>query len=205
MNKDELDRILREAREPGCPDEYWSGFPGRVVRSLKSGRQAPAPARRSPWRLVAAMATAAACGLVLGFALWHRHFPREDGYGALRDGSVLRDLQAQYPGRLQAIIQDGSGLHTQLSDVADVSMSNPVLLEIRDGTDHRVVVTFSGQLVRCGGKNVMVLSDAGGQVMLVGEGFFWSRQASTGLSGALRIQAERMPAERGHPRPSPPL
>jgi hypothetical protein len=205
MNKGSIDRIFRDAGVPDCPDDYWDRFPDRVIESLKTTRQAPVRARPLPWQLGGALIAATACGLVLGFVFWHRHLPREDNYGALRDGRVLRELQTQYPGRLQAIIQDGSGLHTQLSDAADVSTSNPIYLEIRDGTDHRVVVTFSGQLVRCGGKNVMVLSDAGGEVILVGEGFFWSRQTSAGLSKALQIQAEPMPADRGRSRPSPSL
>jgi hypothetical protein len=205
MNDDKIDRMMRDSRVPDCPEIYWSRFSDRVIGSLKSKSQVPVRGRPLSWRLGGALMAAAACGLVLGFVLWHRHLPRDDNYGALRDGRVLRELQAQYPGRLQAIIQDGSGLHTQLSDAADVSMSDPILLEIRDGADHRVVVTFSGQLVRCGGRNVMVLSDAGDQVILVGEGFFWSRKASAGLSKALQIQAETMPADRGRPRPTPAL
>jgi hypothetical protein len=203
MNKGSIDRIFRDAGVPDCPEDYWNRFPDRVINSLKATRQAPVRAGPLPWRLGGALIAAAACGLVLGFVFWHRHLPRDGNYGALRDGRVLRELQAQYPGRLQAIIQDGSGLHTQLSDAADVSMSDPILLEIRDGADHRVIVTFSGQLVRCGGRNVMVLSDAGDQVILVGEGFFWSRKASAGLSKALRIQAEPMPVDRGQSRSSP--
>jgi hypothetical protein len=203
MNKDDLDRILKGAKAPERQDDYWNEFPARVIRGLQSGSPSLSRARPSPWRLGGALAAAAALGLVIGFALWHRHQPQGDDYASLRDGRVLREMQIQYPGRLQAVIQDQDGLHTQLSEAADVPMSDPVLLEIRDGRDHRVVVTFSGQLVRCGGKNVMVLSDAAGQVMLVGEGFFWSRQASAGLSQALKIQAEQMPASRGHPGPPP--
>ncbi len=203
MNKDELDRMLKGTRVPDRPADYWDAFPARVVRSLRMAERPPSPDRPAAWRLAIALAGAAVLGLVAGFALWHRHPPQGDDYASLRDGRVLRELQGQYPGRLQAIIEDESGLHPQLSRAADVPISDPVLLEFRDGRDHRVVVTFSGQLVRCGGKNVMVLSDADGQVMLVGEGFFWSRKASAGLSDAIQIHAERMPAYRGHTKPSP--
>jgi len=203
MNPRDLDKYLREARVPERPDDYWSEFPGRVIERARTERVAAI--RPAPWRLGAAAALAAAFGLVLGFVLWHRHAAAGDAYGSLRDGRVLRELQTRYPGRLQAIIQDGSGLHTQLSDSADVSASDPILLEIRDGKDQRVVVTFSGQLVRCGDRNVMVLSDLGGQVMLVGDGFFWSRQASSGLADVVHIRAERITSELGRPKPSPPL
>jgi hypothetical protein len=201
MSPDELDRILREGRVPGRPDEYWEAFPGLVRRRL-SIRMETAPRR---WRLGIALAAATACGLLLGFVLWHRHLPRGYIYDSFKDGRILRELQAQYPGRLQAIVQDGSGLHAQLSDSADVSASDPILLEIRDGKDQRVIVTFSGQLVRCGSRNVMVLSDISGQVMLVGDGFFWSHQASTGLEGILQVRAEKIASSRSSSSPTPAL
>jgi hypothetical protein len=203
MNEDKLNQILRSARVPERPDEYWGGFPGSVIKRLQVERKVPV--RSGPWRLAAALVAAVACGLFLGFVLWHRFSPQEDRFVALRDGRVLREMQAEYPGRLQAIIQDGSGVHTQLSEAANISMSNPVLLEIRDGRDHRVIVTFSGQVVQCGGRSVMVLSDVGGEVMLVGEGFFWSREASTGLKETVHIQAEPFPNVRTHAGPPSPL
>jgi hypothetical protein len=203
MSTEDMDRILREARVPERSGDYWGQFPARVIERVRTERMAAL--RPPPWRLGIAAALAAAFGLVAGFALWHRNILPGDAYRNLRDGRVLRELQMRYPGRLQAIIQDGSGLHTQLSQSADVSESDPILLEIRDGKDERVVVTFSGQLVRCGDRNVMVLSDLGGQVMLVGDGFFWSRQASSGLAEMIHIRAERIPSKPGRPKPSPSL
>ena len=203
MNPEDIDRVLLEARVPGRSDDYWREFPARVIERARTERVAAL--RPPPWRLGIAAALAAAFGLVAGFAIWHRHLPPVDAYSALKDGRVLHELQMQYPGRLQAIVQDGSGLHPQLSEVADVSASDPIVLEIRDGKDQRVIVTFSGQLVRCGGKNLMVLSDLGGQIMLVGDGFFWSRQVSSGLADIVHIRAERIPSQAKPPRPSPPL
>jgi hypothetical protein len=203
MNPDELDKILKSSRLPERPEGYWERFPARVTQRIRFAREAPVPLR--PWVIAAALFAAAAWGLFLGFVLWHRLVPGDDRFVALRDGRLLREMQAQYPGRLQAIIQDGGGVHAQLSDAANVSMSNPVLLEIRDGKDHRVIVTFSGQLIQCGGRKVMVLSDIGGQVMLVGEGLFWSREASTGLAETVRIQAEPLPSVRARSETPTPL
>jgi hypothetical protein len=203
MNPDDVDRLVREVRSPERGDGYWRDFPGQVVRRLRTERAGAV--RLRPLRLGAAFAVAAACGLIIGFALWHRGLPAADPYVAMRDGRVLREMQKQYPGRLQAIIQDESGLRTQLSDVADVSPSEPILLEIRDGRDRRVIVTFSGQLVRLGDRSVTVLSDVGGQVMLFGDGFFWSRQASAGRADLVQIRAEQIPDGPVRPKPSPPL
>jgi hypothetical protein len=123
----------------------------------------------------------------------------------LRDGRLLHEMQDRYPGRLQAIIRDAEGLHTQLSAEAEPSHSDPIWIEISEGNDRRVVVTFSGQLVRCDNKDVMVLSDDRGGVMLVGDGFLWSRQATTGLGNALRIEAEEIPKRKARQRPYPQL
>jgi hypothetical protein len=203
MNSDELDRMLGKAEVPKRSDTFWSTLPGRVVRRIET--EATLAPRRWVWQLGTASAIAACCGLAIGFVLWHRNVRELDDYAAMRDGRTLRALQDRYPGRLQAIVRDASGLHTLLSDDAAPATSDPVWLDIQDGGDRRVVVTFSGQLVRCQGKDVMVLSDAAGHVILVGEGFLWSRQATAGLGSALRIQAEEIAISRPHQGPHPQL
>jgi hypothetical protein len=203
MNDDDLDRLLQGARAPDLPDDYWGRLPDRILRRLSETREDQFRSRF--WRLNIALAAAAACGLALSAVLWHRNAQLRDAYAALRDGRVLRELEARYPGRLKAIIQDGSGLHTQLSDVADVSASDPIWLEIRDGKDDRVIVTFSGQQIRCGGRNVIVVSGLDGQIMLIGDEFFWSRQASAGLAERLKIRGEHVPRLRAPAKPASPL
>jgi hypothetical protein len=188
MSPDSLDPLLRKAKVPAQTDDYWNRFPDRVVTRL---RHAETPAAIPYGRLCVLLFGAAAFGLIIGFALWHRGAGARDEAG-LRDGRVLRELAAQYSNRLQAVVLDGSGLHAQLSAAADVSPSDPIWLEIRDGRDRRVIVTFSGQRIRCGDRNVIVLSDVGGQVMLVGDGFFWSQQVSAGAADKFQIRAEQL-------------
>jgi hypothetical protein len=203
MNDDDLDRLLQSARAPDLPEDYWGQLPDRIIRRLSEPGESPYRSRT--WKLNIALAVAAACGLAFSLTLWHRNAQLRVAYAALGDGRVLRELQAKYPGRLKAIIQDGSGLHTQLSDVADVSNSDPICLEIRDGKDDRVIVTFSGQQIRCGGRNVIVVTDLEGQIMLIGDEFFWSRQASAGLAEKLKIQGEHIPRLRAPAKPPSPL
>jgi hypothetical protein len=203
MKPPELDRLLQRGQVPERPEAYWDDFPTLVIRRLQ-GDGVPAQERRT-WRLGAALAVAAACGLVVGFALWHRSRPMEVTDAGMRDGRVLREFLAQYPGRLQAIVRDGTGVHAQLSAAAAVSTSDPIWIEIREGNALRVIATFSGQMVQCGGKNVMVLSDGAGQVMLVGDGFFWSSQISAGVAGDVRILARQIPNAQPSPRPTMPL
>jgi len=203
MKQPELDRLLQRGRVPERPDAYWNDFPSLVVRRLQAdGVQTE---ERRPWRLGAAIAVAAACGLVIGFALWHRALPLEVTDASMRDGRVLREFLVQYPGRLQAIVQDGRGVHAQLSAASAVPTSDPIWVEIREGNALRVIATFSGQMVRCGGKDVMVLTDGAGQVMLVGDGFFWSHQVSSGLADGVHIRAEQIPNARALSKPSLPL
>jgi hypothetical protein len=199
MNQFDLDRLLQEGRVPDRSDDYWNGFPDSVIRRLRMERISPAP--HEFWRLATGSAIAAVCGLALGFSIWHRTAASSDRYKPLWDGRVVQELMAQYSGRLQAIIQDENGLHTQLSEASDVSESDPIWLEIRDGADHRVIVTFSGQRIRCGGKNVIVLSDVGGQIMLVGDGFFWSPQVAAGLADKVQIRAEQFTGKRTASKP----
>lgn len=200
MNESDLRRLLRGAPAPDLPDAYWDAFPGRVAGRLRDGAGAPV---RPPVRLGAWLALAGACGLALGFALWHR--PPPSPADPLRDGRVLREWLARYPGRVRSLVMDASGLHPQLSEAPDIPSEDPIWLEIGDSANPRDIVTFSGQLVRCGDRDVMVLSDVGGQVMLIGDGFFWSRQASAGTAERLRIRAQRIPASQAPTRPPSPL
>ncbi len=198
----DLRQLSQVAKLPNHSEGYWDRFPDRVIKRLQTER-APAVQHQS-WRL-GGLAAAAACGLILGFILWHHAPPANDTFVTLRDGPVLRELLRRYAGRLHAIVQDASGLHTQLSKDADVSASNPIWLEIRDGDAHRVVVTFSGQQIRCGGTDVIVLSDVEGQIILVGDGFFWSHQISAGRASKVEIRAEQIPGNRVTSKPSFPL
>lgn len=202
MNEPELNRLLRESKMPDRSEGYWDRFPDRVVGRLQAA--GTYEAKSQPWRL-AALTMAAAFGLVMGFILWHRAPPSAETFATLRDGPVLRELLRQYPGRVHAIIQDGNGLHTLLSKDADVSPSDPIWLEIRDGEAHRVIVTFSGQKIRCGGTDVIVLSDLEGRVILIGDGFFWSRQISTGSAEKVQIRAEQIPEVHMNSKPPRPL
>jgi len=197
MNEDDLDRMLREAVVPEQPKSYWDKFPGEVVLRLSS--EGNGHRRRRFWPLAAAGFATAGAGLLLGFALWHRNGLRGPDAAELRDGRVLQALETEFPGRLQAIIMDARGVRPQLSALSDVSESDPIWLEIREGKERRVVVTFSGQVIRCGGRDVVVLADHDGQVMLLGPGFLWSPQASAGEAEGVEIKAEQLTDRRKDP------
>src|SRR5271157_4171147 len=130
MKRFDLDRFLREARVPEPSKADREVFPNWVIERLQKEGKLQGP--HSNWPLAAGIGFTAVCGLLVGFFLWHRVPAIADASVALRDGRVLFELEARYPNRLQAIIQDGSGLHTQLSSSADVAESDPIWIEIRD-------------------------------------------------------------------------
>jgi hypothetical protein len=66
-------------------------------------------------------------------------------------------------------------------------------VEIRDGDERQVVVTFSGQPIQLADRTVMVLSD-GGQVILTGRDFLWTPSGAAGAAQA--------PADPRRPRPA---
>jgi hypothetical protein len=99
---------------------------------------------------------------------------------------------AMFPNRVRAIVQDERGLNLVLSERADVPVSPPLFIQVTEGGRRSSFLTFSGQEIQIAGQTVTVLSDSQGQVMLVGDRFFWSRDESAGVTGGLRIEAQTM-------------
>jgi len=171
MTPEELKSLAQASAEPAWPDFHWEEFPGRVVAGLRAGAR-PTTAPRH-LKLAIALAAAATCGLMAGFALWYGNAANSGTFESLRDGQMLRAQLTRYAGRLEAIVHDRSGLRTRLAKTPSVATADPVCVEIRDGDERQVVVTFSGQPIQLVDRTVMVLSD-GGQVILIGRDFLWT-------------------------------
>jgi len=197
MTPEELKSLAQASAEPAWPDSHWEEFPGRVVAGLQAGAR-PAAAPRH-LKLAIALAAAATCGLMAGFALWHGNAAKAGTFESLRDGQMLRAQLTLYPGRLEAIVHDRSGLRTRLAKAPSVATADPVCVEIRDGDERQVVVTFSGQPIQLADRTVMVLSD-GCQVILIGRDFLWTPSGAAGAARRLQIRAALVPLE---PSPTP--
>jgi hypothetical protein len=197
MTPEELKSLAQASAEPARPDSHWEEFPGRVVAGLRAGARPAAASRHL--ELAIALAAAAACGLMAGFALWHGNTAKAGTFESLRDGRMLRAQLVLYAGRLEAIVHDRGGLRTQLATAPSVATADPVCVEIRDGDERQVVVTFSGQPIQLADRTVMVLSD-GGQVILVGRDFLWTPSGAAGAATRLQIRAALVPPE---PSPTP--
>jgi hypothetical protein len=194
MNREDLERELAGCRVPARPDDYWEAFPARVIGSLRADSKRCA----EPWRtrlLIGTLSAAAGALAMLGLSLLHHRSQPPAQAEALSDGRLLGAMLAKFPGRLRAVTRDGTGLHTDVSDSADVATSDPVWLEIHEGGVDRVIATFSGQKVSTALGDAIVLVDRSGHVMLVGDAFFWSQEVSAGLPGGIRLRAARIPSQ----------
>jgi hypothetical protein len=185
----DLDRVLKSAKAPERPPEFWDQFPRRVSARIKGqeGRRVRSEkvSLGKRW-LLFALSGAAACVLI-GFFGSHWQ-GRTDLAGSLQNQKLVSEVLTMFPNQVQAIIQDEHGMKLSLADVPNVPSSVPLWIQVCDGNRCWSIVTFSGQTVQVAGKNVEVLSEGSGGVMLVGDQFFWSSE-NAGASRNFRIVA----------------
>ena len=111
MNESDLDKQLRAVSAPERSDEYWSDFPGRVTRELRS-RPLPRPVRSS-WMPQLAWGFSLAFGcFVLGYYLGHTDVPR----GLTNAWQENRREMARLPDQFRMIMLDEHGLQKLVPD-----------------------------------------------------------------------------------------
>lgn len=194
MNNSELDRILKAAKAPERPEEFWAQFPRRITSRLHWNSAAP-EARSRHWfpRLAWALTAAAAC-LLIGFMLGHQRGQKDTlaESGLLQNEKVIKEMLAMFPNRVRAVVQDEHGLNLVLSDNADVPVSTPLWVKVCDGQHCSAVVTFSGQRIQVAHQDVTVLSDPEGKIILEGDHFLWSNGQTMLAQGKLKIEAKAL-------------
>ena len=188
MNDNELDQLLKSAKAPARPEEYWESFPTDVTRSLNRPLREPEPKRWLP-RLAWAGAFAAVC-IVAGYLIGHQAGHQEAGNGQLlQNEKLIREVMAMFPNRVRAIVKDDSGMQLVLSDEANVPDSMPIWVKVCQGEHCTTLVTFSGQEVEVAGQKMTVLADAENGVILAGDRFVWASDEPSAAQPQLRIQA----------------
>ena len=194
MNNSELDKILKSAKVPERPVEFWHQFPRRVTSRLhwKSGAAQKRAASQFP-RFAWALASVAVC-LLLGVFIgtWRGHREAVAESGLLQNEKVIKEMLAMFPNRVRAVVQDEHGLNVVLSDKENMPVSTPLWIKVCDGKKCAAMVTFSGQEIRLGQRNVTVLSDASGKIILAGDNFLWSNGEALLADGALKIEAKSL-------------
>ena len=197
MNKDELDSILKKARMPQPPDEFWEELPGRIARQLNRPSMEERPMRQNWFPRFAWAAGTVACVLI-AFAVghWHGRMQAEsaESQDILANVKLVRETLAMFPNQVQAIVKDTSGLHVVLSDSNNVAASPPLYVRVCDGKNCLSLVTFSGQEIQAGGQKMTVLADAQGGIILMGNDFVWSSDQKANPGSHLKIEAKTLGA-----------
>jgi hypothetical protein len=193
MNDSELNQLLKKARVPERTPEFWAQFPRRVTARL---HWKPAATREQSVRWFPRLAWSlgvAACvlaGFFVGHGRGHNEAMIESGL--LQNEKVIEEMLATFPNRVRGVVQDEHGLNVVLSDTDNVPVSTPLWVEICDGKHCTTMVTFSGQQIRIGQRDVTVLSDASGKIILAGDNFLWSNGEALLADGKMKIEAKAL-------------
>jgi hypothetical protein len=192
MNNSDLDSILKKARVPERPDDFWEDFPRQVVSRLNRVRTQDSPAERPLFARWAWGLAMAAC-VVIAFAAGHWS-GQKDSVDVLASIKLVDETLAMFPHRVRAIVEDEHGLNLVLSDRGDVPASTPLYIRICDGKHCSSLVTFSGQEIQVAGQKMTVLSDAQGGIILEGNHLLWSSTERIYADNHLKIEARNLGA-----------
>ena len=194
MNNEQLDRLLRSTRPPTRSASYWGSFPEMVQRRLARESRSQAidasPRRSHVWRSLPWLAVGAAA-IALGVGLLWRPTrpipPTEFTASELQSyGEIWRQVTALFPHQVSAVILGPDGPQVVLSDQPNLPVSPPVVLRRCAADGCRVALTFSGQSVHLGNRQLEVLTDSRGGVIVTDEEAVWpTTQGSLHLSARL--------------------
>jgi hypothetical protein len=193
MKDSELNRLLKQAKVPERPPEFWAQFPRRVTARLhwKPAATSTESVRWFP-RLAWALGLAACVLAAFFIGHWRGHNDAIAQNDLLQNEKVIKEMLATFPNRVRGVVQDEHGLNVVLSDKENVPVSTPLWVQICDGKHCSTMVTFSGQEIRLGQRNVTVLSDASGKIILAGDNFLWSNGQALLADASLKIEAKTL-------------
>jgi hypothetical protein len=193
MNKAKLNAILKKARTPQPPEEFWAEFPQQMARGLNRTRTENFRAERN-WFPRLAWGFATAICILAAFAVghWRGQVEMKTSTDVLADAKVVRETLAMFPNQVRAIVEDEHGLNLVLSENKNVPTSTPLYVHVCDGKQCVSVVTFSGQDIQIAGQKMTVLSDAQGGIILMGNDFAWSSREPSYAKNNLKIEARNL-------------
>lgn len=105
---------------------------------------------------------------------------------------ILREVSALFPGQIQSIQRDASGLQLSLADAPGVDSAQAVVLEIHNNGDLKEIITFQGQTIKIMGHNVTIQINKNGDILLKGDNIEWKSSQPTSPFPDLKILARHM-------------
>jgi hypothetical protein len=196
MNNAELNKLLKSVPAPEREPDFWEQLPKRVTAKIQWSHQRVAAHETPPARLRIAWARCALlAGVVLVLPLLFRRddAPHETFGSFAQVQKCYHEIEIMFPNQVQAIMFNEAGSRIVLAETANVPDSTPIYLKISGPRGRHQVVTFSGQQIRVNGENWEVLTDAAGNVLLVGRNFAWS-SGTHDVAGQYRIEARALEA-----------
>lgn len=195
MNDFELDAILKKAKAPQPPEEFWEDFPQNVVRHLNRPPTENVRPNQN-WFPRLAWGLAMAVCILMAFAIGHwrgrMDTQTQSSADVLADAKLVHETLAMFPNQIRAIVENERGLSLVLSDSNNVPSSPPIYVRVCDGKQCASAVTFSGQEIQIAGQKMTVLADTHGGIILEGNGFVWSSDGKNYAEKNLKIQAKSL-------------
>ncbi|MEI6175256.1 MAG: hypothetical protein WCS43_00070 [Verrucomicrobiota bacterium] len=102
---------------------------------------------------------------------------------------VLREISALFPGQIQSIQRDASGLQLSLADAPTTNPGPAVVLNIGKNGDSREIITFSGQTIEIMGYSLTVHTSKDGRIILKGTDIEWLSDSQKNPLPDLHIRA----------------
>jgi hypothetical protein len=195
MKNSELISILKKARKPEPPGEFWEEFPQQVARQLSRTRMGSYRSKAN-WFPRLAWGLATAICILAAFVIGHWRGQMKTKIAApndvLQNVKFVQETLAMFPNQVRAIVRDEHGLNLILSNNDNVPASSPIYVRICDGKNCSSCVTFSGQEIEMAGQKMTILSDATGGVIVTGRWFAWSSDSPGSTGGNLKIETKSL-------------
>ncbi|HUA68359.1 MAG TPA: hypothetical protein VMA13_07400, partial [Candidatus Saccharimonadales bacterium] len=146
MKDSELDSILKKARRPEPPEDFWEEFAEQVARQLNRA-QTESPRLKGKWFLRLAWGAAMIICILAAFAIghWRGRVETVASNDVLQNAKFVRETLAMFPNQVRAIVRDKNGLNLILANAGDVPASSPIYVRVCNGENCSSCVTFSGQ------------------------------------------------------------
>ncbi len=184
-----LDVLRHLPSEQGGPSQETD----TAVLRMAAATMARIHRRSSIRRAFVGVGAMAAC-LALALLLLNKQAatPPPQGAAAQTEDSaviVLREISALFPGQIQSIQRDASGLQLSLADAPTTNPGPAVVLNIGKNGDSREIITFSGQTIEIMGYSLTVHTSKDGRIILKGTDIEWLSDSQKNPLPDLHIRA----------------